>query len=160
MDRVTGAVSVFVAVVVASGCRTPRIPDAARSVSGCYAFFHRSGRPAAESLYWAPSTGRLAPGGAAERLTPVRDAGGPAGLPGAYGWSVDSLGDSLRVVFHNGHSGTAFIFGLRTDGDTLRGRARSHWDVGPPFASDAGAASAVRISCDASTGSGSRAPDV
>ena len=123
---------------------------------GCYAFFDRAGRPAMDSLYWAPATARLDSGGRAVKLTPRFDPGRPAPGPGAYGWSIGGLGDSLHVLFHNGFSGTEFVLGRTDRGDTLRGRAREHWDFGPPYATEAGSATAVRISCQ--DAAGGRAP--
>src|SRR3954451_3351621 len=123
-------------------------------VVGCYALFDRAGRPAADSLYWAPATARLDSGGRAVKLTPRFDAGRPAGRPGAFRWSVGA-GDSLHVTFHNGFSGTEFVLAPASNGDTLRGRAWEHWDEAPPFDTDAGAATAVRIGCP-DTGSGAR----
>jgi hypothetical protein len=127
-------------------------------VVGCYALFDRTGRPAADSLYWAPAIARLDSSGRALKLAPKFDAGRPAGQPGAYRWSVGA-GDSLRVLFHTGFSGTEFVLSRASRGDTLRGRAREHWDFGPPFYTDAGAATAVRIACPITGSSGRREPD-
>jgi hypothetical protein len=115
-------------------------------VVGCYAFLDGTGRSADESLYWAPATGRLDAGGRAIRLTPTLDSGRVTG-PGSYRWSLNSGGDSLRVRFHNGFSGTEFILSYPARGDTLRGHARARRDYGPPFGGEAGAATAVRIAC-------------
>ena len=130
-----------------------------REVAGCYALFGRGGRPASGTLYWAPATARLDPDGRAIRLTPSLDAGRPSG-PGAYRWSTDSTTDSLRVLFHNGFSGTEFMFAWTGAGadDTIRGRAREFWDAGPRR-TEAGAASAIRIACAATGLTGPSAPD-
>lgn len=130
-------------VSVAGVARAQRVRPA---VAGCYAFFDQAGRPASESLSWAPATARLDSSGRAVKLTPKFDEGRQSG-PGAYRWSLVSPGDSVHVMFHNGFSGTAFLLAQVPSGDTLRGRAREYWDFGPPFETEAGPASAVRIAC-------------
>ncbi len=136
-----------------------RAQSVRRNVVGCYALLDRAGRPAAGSLYWAPATARLDAGGRAVKLTPQFDAGRPAPAPGAYTWSIRSPGDSLRLWFHNGFSGTELVLGRATRGDTLRGRARVHQDFGPPFVTEAGPVSAVRIPCPSAAEAGRREPD-
>jgi hypothetical protein len=138
------------AQATASGpSRTPASVGAAaqRQLVGCYAFFDRSGRAAAKSLYWAPATARLDSNGHAVKLTPQFDPGRDTDGPGAYRWSLTPRADSVNVLFHTGFSGTEFRFAVPERGDTLRGRARQHWDFGPPFETDGGPATAVRISC-------------
>ena len=118
---------------------------------GCYALFDHRGRPAAESLYWAPAATRL------DTIPPHQawklDAHGRRMVPADRpleplpSWAVDSLTDTVRIEFHSGLSGTVFVLGFRRGRDTLRGRAEGHWDMGPPWVTDAGAASAVRIRC-------------
>jgi hypothetical protein len=78
------------------------------------------------------------------KLTPKFDAGRSGG-PGSYRWTVDPPGDSLRVLFHSGFSGTEFVLALAGVGDTLRGQAVEHWDFKPD--THAGSATAVRIEC-------------
>jgi hypothetical protein len=125
-------------------------------LAGCYALFNRAGRPAAESLYWAPSYARLDSGGAGT-ATALDSAGHERGPRdrrdsltigrGTRSWHVDSLADTVRLLFHSGFSGTEFLLGFRRGSDTLRGRAVEHWDFGPPFETNAGQATAVRIPC-------------
>jgi hypothetical protein len=126
--------------------RTPS-RSAVFGVVGCYAFFDSAGRAASEKLYWAPATARLDSNGRAVKLTPKFDAGAPRGGPGSYRWSITAAGDTLRVLFHNGFSGTEFAFAWVGRVDTLRGRAQEHWDAGPPFVTVAGSATGVRIPC-------------
>lgn len=121
--------------------------DANALVAGCYALFDSAGRSAAGRFHWAPATTRLEPGGRAVKLTPERDSGSLAPLPGTYRWTITMRGDSVRVVFHSGFSGTVFLFSMSTPGDTLRGRALGNWDFGPPFTTNEGAAMAVRMAC-------------
>ena len=116
-------------------------------IAGCYAFFDHLGHAASESLYWAPTTGRISLGGRATKLTPVLDSGATAGMPGAYTWSIDSLADTVRILFHNGFSGTRFALGFHAGDSTLRGRATEYWDAGPPWETDGGRASAARLPC-------------
>lgn len=73
-------------------------------------------------------------------------------------WSVGA-GDSLHVTFHNGFSGTEFVLAPGSKGDTLRGRAQEHWYSGPPFDTDAGVSTAVRIACPDTGNGGRRGPD-
>jgi lipopolysaccharide export system permease LptF/LptG-like protein len=120
--------------------------DLEARLPGCYAFFDHAGRPASDSLYWAPAIGRLDSGGRAAKLGSATTAGRRRDN---NNWRVDARTDTVRVLFHSGFSGTEFILGLRPHGDTLRGRAVEHWDFGPPFSNDAGVVSAVRIACPA-----------
>ena len=124
-----------------------QVGDVNSRVVGCYALFDSAGRSAAGRFYWAPATTRLEPGGRAVKLTPERDSGNAVRTPGAYRWTVTPGGDSLRLVFHSGFSGTDFLLHLSQPGDTLRGRALGNWDLGPRYGTDEGAAMAVRIAC-------------
>ena len=138
-------------------CRREPPPEAKRvvlkhaivpaTILGCYALLDHRGRSAAESLYWSPAMARLYTGGSAGKWTFEADTGVPATSPGNYNWAIDSVGDTLRLLFHSGFSGTEFILGVAGVGDTLRGRAVEHWDFGPPYETDGGRASAVRIAC-------------
>jgi hypothetical protein len=120
-----------------------------QAIVGCYAFFDRNGRPASDSLSWAPTTGRLLEGGKAQKLTPpAHQVTGPGRLGPT--WRIDPATDTVRVVFSTGFTGTEFLLGFRQRRDTLWGRAVTHIDVGPPFSSDEGSASAVRIPCPTS----------
>jgi hypothetical protein len=119
------------------------------SVVGCYALFDRAGRPAAGHLAWAPSLTRLdtAPGQRAWKLDTAMRAEPPAAAETETRyWAVDSLADTIRITFHNGFTGTKFVLGFRTGGDTLRGRAIEYGDAGPTDR-DVGTASAIRIPC-------------
>jgi len=140
-----------------AGCRRGVVPTSEtgpilerdnvhQAIVGCYAFFDRNGRPASDSLPWAPTTGRLFEGGRAQKLTPGPH---PVTGPGRFEprWRVDPVTDTLRVLFSSGFEGTEFVLGFRQRRDTLRGRAVTHIDVGPPFSSERGSASAIRIPC-------------
>lgn len=149
----------LLAVLALAGSSTvARAQVAPHTVVGCYAFFDRAGRSAAESLYYAPATARLDSGGHAVKLSPKFDRGQPRG-PGSFRWSLGGPGDSLRVLFHSGFSGTEFVFGQPVVSDTLHGRAVEHWDSGPPFRTNAGTATAVRIECPRTPESDHVSPD-
>ena len=118
---------------------------------GCYALYDHRGRPAAESLYWAPVATRLdtIPPHGAWKLDATGQRMGPevmAREPWPT-WTIDSLADTVRIEFHSGFSGTLFVLGFRRGNDTLHGHALSERDIGPPWVTDAGAATAVRVRC-------------
>ena len=63
-------------------------------------------------------------------------------------WSLSPSGDSVSFDFGDGFSGGVLEFAaVDATGDTLRGRVTEHWDFGPPFTHDRGAAYAVRRAC-------------
>ena len=130
-------------------------------LAGCYALFDHAGRPASDSLYFAP---------AYARLETVRRSRARTGMPRSWGvtrldtarramtgnddqrgflfWAPDSLSDSVRVMFHTGFSGTEMILGPpAARSDTLRGRAIGHWDFRDD--TDEGRVTAVRVPCPA-----------
>jgi len=139
--------------------------DLPRDLVGCYALFDGRGRPASDSLYFAPSHVRLdstalpdvqgwdltGPTWTLARmdasLRPLR--GERDGL-GSLFWTADSSSVRVRMIFHTGFSGSELVFDARPAGDTLRGRALQHWDFGPPFQTKAGPVTAVRVPCSGS----------
>lgn len=147
--------------LAAGACRRDRLPH---RLAGCYALFDRRGKPASDSLYWAPDRMRLE----TERATP-RPYGASARAwrlsklgpqPDGHGheilyWARDTLSsDSIHVVFSSGFSGTVLTLPATAPGDTLKGRATEVWDSGPPFETDGGGVTAVRVPC--MDGSGAR----
>lgn len=137
-----------------------------RDLVGCYALFDRRGRPASDSLYFAPSHVRLdsAALGKAERGNPtgprwaltkldanLRPLHGEHGVPPSLYWSAESNPVRVRMMFHTGFSGSELIFDAPRTRDTLRGRALEYWDFGPPFTTKAGRVTAVRVPCSDST---------
>ena len=134
-------------------------------VAGCWDLFDHSGRPAGDSLYWAPSTTRLdtmpSPwvfNGLSGVVWPaVRfDSFAKAGaLPDSLDmtsafWSADSLSDSIRLKYSSGFSGTTFVFALPPRGmssDTLRGYAVEHSDMVVPGVPPKESVYAVRTPC-------------
>ncbi|MBB4636888.1 hypothetical protein [Longimicrobium terrae] len=125
-------------------------------MTGCYSLYDERGRPASESLYFAPPKVRLDPtpypvrGDSAWRLAKLdrdgRDDADPRSHRGTQYWAADSLTDSIHVVFHTNFSGSELILSRRLDGDTLRGRAMEEWDNGPST-NQAGAVTAIRYPC-------------
>lgn len=125
-------------------------------MTGCYALYDERGRPASESLYFAPPKVRLEPtpypvrGDSAWRLAKLDQDGrvdsDPLSRRGTQYWAVDSLTDSIHVVFHTNFSGSELILPRQPDRDTLRGRAVEQWDIGPSI-NQAGAATAIRYPC-------------
>lgn len=144
--------------------------DLPGDLAGCYALFDRRGRPASDSLYFAPSHVRLDSTAVPTdrewdgprplwtlakldaNLRPLRDQRPTAAL---Y-WTADSISGNVRMNFHTGFSGSELIFSSRRAGDTLRGHAMQHWDFGPPFTTKGGPVTAVRVPCpDSVPGEGS-----
>jgi hypothetical protein len=141
-----------------------------RDMVGCYAIYDERGRPASERLYFAPPKVRLEAtpfshrfhGGAVRDstwlLTRLDAAGRP--LPAHSGrepflyWAADSASDNIRIMFSSGLSGSELTFDPRyAANDTLHGRAQEHWDFGPPFRTNAGRITAIRIPCLSAAGS-------
>jgi hypothetical protein len=138
-----------------------------RDLVGCYALFDRRGRPASDSLYFAPSHVRLdsaaLPSVEREDLTGDRWArtkldaslqpvhGERDRRPPSLYWTAEPNPERVRMMFHTGFSGTELIFDAPRTRDTLRGRALQHWDFGPPFTTKAGRVTAVRVPCSDST---------
>jgi len=144
-------------IALAASSRAGHAQIARPPVAGCYAFLDGAGRPASDSLYWAPATARLYPDGRAVKLTPKFDLGRGRG-PVAYRWSIDDGGDSLKVGFSSGYSGTEFAFALPERSDTLHGRALEHWDFHPPGTKPV-PATAVRIACKRASPRKSKIPN-
>ena len=150
--------------------RPPSVPLARyglrADVVGCFALRWTPRRPPQQEYYRASAQVRLDTAvrtlrtprsvpGVARQLARL-DAGGRAmdtvaartwAAPPA--WSADSLTDSIRVSFLDGFSGAMFVFAAAPGADTLPGRAENHWDSGPPFVTDLGTATAVRVYCHA-----------
>jgi hypothetical protein len=117
-----------------------------QAIVGCYAFFDRNGRPASDSLSWAPATARLFEGGRAQKLTPGAHPVTGAGRLEPT-WRIDPATDTVHLIFSTGFSGTQFRLGFHQRRDTLWGRAVTFIDVGPPFSTEEGSAFAVRVPC-------------
>lgn len=133
-----------------------------RDLVGCYALFDRRGRPASDSLYFAPSHVRLdstalTKGEREDRtddawaLTKLdanlRPLHGERNRPPSLHWTAESNPERVRMIFHTGFSGTELIFDAPRARDTLRGRALQHWDFGPEFETEAGPVTAIRVPC-------------
>lgn len=108
----------------------------------CYALLHGSGRPASDSLYWAPAAVRVQPNGVLERLGDKKRSDG-----GRSRWMRDSLSDSVQLAFSSGFSGTVFTLASSSSAHLLIGRATQFWDFGPPYETDGGPVGAMRIHC-------------
>ena len=136
-------------------------PPTPEGLAGCYALFDRGGRPASDSLYFAPSHVRLLtterePTPFSDstvrewaltkldgRRRPVRE----DGRAGWLYWGMRSAGDTVVMSFHTRYSGSRLFFEVPPGPvDTLRGRAEEYFDIGASV-SDAGAVTAVRVSC-------------
>lgn len=113
-----------------------------QDLPACYALLHGSGRPASDSLYWAPAAVRVQPNGVVERLGDKKRSD-----RGRSGWMRDSLSDSVRLAFSSGFSGTVFTLTSGRTTGLLIGRATQFWDFGPPFETDGGPVGARRIHC-------------
>jgi len=144
-------------VSVAVSTPAPALPEGwAERLAGCYALFDHRGRPASDSLPYAPGHARL-------ETTPWPDprASGWRGawtltklgppLPGprqyeVQFWAADSLSDSVHVVFGGSFTGSELIVAPGASAGTLSGRARISHDH-PPFHTDGGSVTAVREPC-------------
>lgn len=140
-------------------------PVLPRDMLGCYAIRDGNGRTASDSLYFVPQRVRLDSAAASPQVRAF--AGAPAWLLARLDtagrgladearttrflyWAADSLSDSIHVRFSTGFSGTELIVLPRAaPGDTLRGRAVEHRDMGPPFTTDAGPVTMIRVPCRA-----------
>lgn len=134
-----------------------------RDLVGCYALFDHHGRPPSDSLPFAPPKVRLdsarherslREGSAETRWALARlDEGGRAiteqGRQPVLYWFADPASDSVRVRLSTGFYGSELVIDPRTRGDTLRGRATEHTDLGPPqhADADAGPVTMIRIPC-------------
>lgn len=131
---------------------------------GCWALYGADGRPAPFTLFLAPAVARLdsTRGSLPSTQLTSRDAfrvdSRDQRLAHRYNgreqahWSADSLSDSIRIGFSNGHSGSRLVLALpagAATADTLRGRAYEHWDFGPPWYTFHRSAYAVRQPCAA-----------
>ncbi|HYW14142.1 MAG TPA: hypothetical protein VE871_19410 [Longimicrobium sp.] len=134
-----------------------------RDMAGCYTVHDRHGGPTPDSLYFAPPRVRLhaepasrqardRAGGTAWALTKLDAGGRPAESRERdrllLYWAADTLSDSVRINFNAGLSGSELIVLPRpAPADTIRGRAVEHWDMGPPFTTEAGPVTMIRIAC-------------
>lgn len=159
-----------VAVIVVAAAAYARESMAARKdgaaglpgrMAGCWALYDGAGRPASDSLYFAAArvrlqttrtSGRRVSSAAEPRWKIVRlDANGadvarthdPSGELENWWYGGDGR---IHVQFSSGFSGTEFIL-PSVRGDTLHGRAVEHWDFGPPFSTNGGKVTVVRIAC-------------
>lgn len=159
-----------VAAIVVAGAAYARGSMAGRTgtsalpgrMAGCWALYDGAGRPASDSLYFAPARVRLRtersdrPGGDFSagplwKIVRVDASGGDVPNPrdprGVFeNWWYGRDG-KIHVNFSSGFSGTEFILPAAVQADTLHGSAVEHWDAGPPFHTDAGRVTAVRIAC-------------
>ena len=161
--------AIWLVAAVAWGCSYPpgsggdrpvRVSDAPvvlpDDLVGCYALYDHRGRPASDSLYFAPPMVRLKAdpypvrGDSAWRLTKLDSAGrvdsDPDAHRGTQYWSAESLSDSIRIRFHTNFSGSELFVNTRAGTDTLHGHAVEHWDIGPST-NDAGPVTAIRVHC-------------
>ncbi len=128
---------------------------------GCWTLLDSTRKSAEGSLYWAPAIAMLnarldssrwarpkwyAATRLDERGVDLNIREDPRGR-GLNAWSADSLGDSIRVQYSSGFSGTSFSFAVPfgTTPDTLHGVAVEHWDYKP--STPRGAATAIRRRC-------------
>jgi hypothetical protein len=163
--------TIWLTAVLAIGCANPGHDSAEaadggaelelpQDMAGCYALYDENRLPASESLYFASDRIRLdtvARGrprswkatrlGGSGRVPPGEDEGR------AVYWAADSLAaDSIRIMIHNGFSGSELILGVRNArANRFHGRALEHWDIGPST-NDAGLVTAVRVPCRADAG--------
>jgi hypothetical protein len=131
------------------------------ALAGCYALYDHRGRVNPDSLYFAPPAVRLETTRRTVRhpgrfptwsIVRLDSAGEPVAereerLPYLF-WGPTASPDSIHVLFATGFSGTDMDFAIPlTRTDTLHGHATGLWDAGPPFQTDEGAVTAVRIPC-------------
>jgi hypothetical protein len=148
---------VFIATACAPGHPGSNPADARppmpEGLAGCYALFVRGGRPASDSLYFAPSHVRLLTTRREPTLISDTDStfmGWALTKLDSQLWGMHSTRDSVMLAFHTGLSGSLLFFGIPPGPvDTLHGRAEEHWDFGPPFSNDGGPVMAVRVPCRA-----------
>jgi hypothetical protein len=131
---------------------------------GCYELLDSLRHNASESMQGVPALIRLdstvdAMRGTVPSTTSLRMLGAAGAGKPVYRdpisremhprWSADSLTDTVRLFFTNGFSGAFFALNLpvKSHSDTLKGRADSFIDVGPPFERSLGDAWAIRRAC-------------
>jgi hypothetical protein len=141
----------------------PLVRDLLRSdLLGCYELFSANGKPLDSSYYNSSPriqldsmslgvTARDTWPGIYRSALRLDQQGIPVDQPDSLNqhfrsWWADSLSDSIRISFSDGHSGTLLVLSAPDNhGDTLHGRLGESWDFAPD--TPHGKGKAIHVPC-------------